>query len=204
MLHYKKDKVIGIEGKLSKKLNLLISGFSKQNIITVEKIFDAINALPDAHITGLNIIEYDPKRLNVIQAFFNKLGYKRAPKCCKGVFIQNKRKIVIYEFNTREMLYHILYHEVGHFVYQLVLDSKLKKHWVSETHHTAPFITPLSRRNACEDFAECYTYYITKCETLMQSKQKYDFMHEYVFGNTRDNNKKSVFYFDGLMIDRTY
>lgn len=203
MRHYKKDKVTGTQSKIDKKLRLLLSGFTQQNIITVEKVLDAINILPDTHVAGLNKIEYDPKRVNYIQAFFSKV-LRKAPKCCKGVFMQQKRKVVIYEFDTREQFYHILYHEIGHFVYLLVIDTKLKKHWVNTLHQTKPFVTSLSKRNACEDFAECYAYYITKRETLIQSKQKYDFLHEQVFGNTPDNNKTNSIYFDGLLIDRSY
>jgi hypothetical protein len=47
-------------------------------------------------------------------------------------------------------------------------------------------VSALSKRNAAEDFAECYATYLTKPERLKQSPQKYKFIHQNVFGNNKE------------------
>jgi len=100
--------------------------------------------------------------------------------------MQRKRKIIIYEFDSIDMFYHVLFHEIGHFVYFLSISSQLKKNWVTKTHKTEPFVSALSKRNAAEDFAECYAIYLSKPERLKQSPQKYNFIHQNVFGNKKE------------------
>jgi hypothetical protein len=200
--HYKKSKIKSIDGRLNDELHLMLSGFGQQTLIPVEEILKNINRLPDSHISGLRTIEYDPKRENLLPNIITRF-FQKAPKCCKGVFMQKKRKIVMYEFNSKPMFFHILFHEIGHFVYFLTISPQLKKQWVATLHKIKPFVTPLSKRNAAEDFAECYSLYITDPSLLKQAPQKYDFIHQYVFGNDLETENDSH-YFDGIALDKTY
>ena len=179
---YKKRKVGGITGKLEGRVELLVSGFGVQKIIPVDDIVKAVNLLPDAHVAGLRAVEYDPDRHTAVPGLFSRI-FRRPPPCLRGIFLQRKRKIIIYDFDSRDQFFHILYHEIGHFVFYLVLDSDAKKRWVKQLHRNRPFITRLAARNAGEDFAECYATYLLKPEKLKFLKDKYDFIHEVVFAN---------------------
>jgi len=202
--HYKKSKINGIQSKLKSDLHLMLSGFGNQKLIPVNDILDAINKLPDTHIAGLREIKFDPNRETLLPNFITRLFHK-APKCCKGVFQQKKRTIVIYDFDSRAMFFHVLYHEIGHFVYFLTLSAQRKKDWVTNVHKTTPFVTSLSKRNAAEDFAECYSLYITEPKLLKHSPQKYDFIHQHVFNNDNDSDiENTSLYFDSVLLDKTY
>ena len=198
---YKKDKIKGIDGRLGNKIHLTLSGFNQQTLIPTTSIVDSINCLPDSHLSGLKTIEYDPKRSNLLPHVITRLFHK-SPPCCKGVFLQRKRKIVIYDFHSKPMFYHILFHEIGHFVYFLVLTPKLKKQWVTQMHLSDDHLTEIAAHNAAEDFAECYALYKTNKALLKQSPIKYAFIHQFIFecDIQNDNNR----YFDGILIDKSF
>jgi hypothetical protein len=187
--HYKKSKVSDINGVANQPIHLKLLGFGQQSLIPIENMLEQLNSLPDNHLAGLRTIEYDPSRRNLLPSLINSILH-RAPDYCKGVFLQRKRKIIIYEFDSLDMFYHVLFHEIGHFVYFLSISSQLKKNWVTQTHKIEPFVSALSKRNAAEDFAECYATYLTKPDRLKLSPQKYNFIHQSVFGNTKEKQIK--------------
>jgi hypothetical protein len=42
---------------------------------------------------------------------------------------QRERRIVFFDFDSSDLFYQVLYHEIGHFVFFLALNSNVKKHW---------------------------------------------------------------------------
>jgi hypothetical protein len=162
------------------KVRLLLTGFGQQEVISTEDIIAAIKLLPANHIPGLKKINYDPLRL------FQKLYYYlniRPDIRSQGEFVQRRREINIYEFKTPKRFFHTLYHEVGHYVYFFIIDSHQKKHWATELYKKAGFVSDYASKNAAEDFAECYSYFIHKPEKLMKYSAKYYFIKNQVFEN---------------------
>ena len=170
------DSDIEIDGKV----RLLLSGFGQQTIISVDDVVNAIKILPAKHLAGLKEISYDPNRLFQSLAYYlNILPNRRS----RGEFVQNQRQINIYAFKTPERFHHILYHEIGHYVYFVIIDSETKKEWVTKIYPRGGFITHYAKRNAAEDFAECYSYYVYQPEKLMAVDLKYRFMRDRIFAN---------------------
>lgn len=204
MRQFKKEKVQSVNSKQIKDIRLELNNFSAQDIITIDEILSIINALPDAHIAGIKNIRYDPARTTFLPSFFRRL-FTKAPNYVKGVFIQNKREIVIYEFSSKPMCVHILLHEIGHFVFTLVLASHLKKEWVTTIHRKAPYVSDLAKQNANEDFAECYSMYLQQPDKLKMNDKKFTFMREHVFNHEQEQTETiPAGYFKGILIDKVY
>src|ERR1051325_8157905 len=109
------------------QLNLLVSGFNRQARVRVEQIAAAIDALPAFHLAGLDQIIYDP-------AWETRSGFAlrqtRCPRRSKAVFLRGERKILVFGFDDASELEHILYHEIGHHIFDRVLDTRLRKKWI--------------------------------------------------------------------------
>ena len=161
-----------------KGIHLLLTGFHQQELVPTDVLVQQINRLPDTHLAGLKQIIYDPARQ---AAPWRPWPWHRS-RHCKGEFLQGERRIVIYTFDTAEELLHILLHEIGHYVYAVTLDKTVKKHWVTTVRRKGYAITPLARRNACEDFAECYATYCHSPHVLEeQAPEKHAFFRDRVF-----------------------
>jgi hypothetical protein len=68
-------------------------------------------------------------------------------------------------------------------VYFFIIDSVLKKQWATQTHRKEGFVSDYASKNAAEDFAECYSFYMTSPEKLKRLKTKYSFIQKEVFDN---------------------
>lgn len=151
----------------------IIKGFSKQKIITVDWLLTTIKSIPDMHLRGITTIAYDPdryfQRSYVMPKAINysvKGQYSNAP-------IDH---ILLYDFNSAEECRHILFHEIGHHVYNRVIGSTLKKEWVTKIYPNSLFVSEYARTNASEDFAESYAFYLTSKVTLQKIPGKYHFI----------------------------
>jgi hypothetical protein len=176
----RKIKLSNSNIEIDGKVRLLLTGFGQQEIISTDDIITAIKLLPANHIAGLKKVNYDPLRL------FQKLYYYlniRPDIRSQGEFVQRRREINIYEFKTPKKFFHTLYHEVGHYVYFFTIDSHQRKEWATQLHHKTGFVSDYASKNAAEDFAECYSYFINEPEKLMSYSAKYYFIKTQVFNN---------------------
>ncbi len=166
------------------KLNLRIAGFSRQHIVSIDQIVRAIDILPCFHLEGLREIVYAPEWLenNTPRSWGNK----------KGEFRQKERKIIFFDFDHAGLFHQILYHEIGHFVFFLTLNSKVKKQWVTEIFPNSDCITPYGAMNASEDFAESYASYVRNPDALKQLPIKFAFMRDRVFSGKADTLKEKI------------
>ena len=169
------------------KLNLRIAGFSRQQIVSVPQIVSAIDILPNHHLQGLREIVYAPEWLGnhpyqIYEA--RPWGSK------KGEFIQKDRKIIFFDFDNLSLFYQILYHEIGHFVFFLALNSRVKKQWVTEIFPNSACISEYASTNASEDFAESYASYVRDPAALQQLPVKFAFMRDWVFSGRQESLKE--------------
>lgn len=170
------------------KLNLRIMGFSRQDIVSVRQIVQAIDILPSFHLEGLREIVYAPD-WSPIRAIAWHTG--RPSSHIKGEFRQKQRRIVFFDFDSPGLFYQVLYHEIGHFVFFLAINSRVKKRWVTGIYPRSECITPYASVNASEDFAETYACYVRDPDTLRQLlPEKYAFMRDCVFSGGPDTLKE--------------
>lgn len=167
----------------------MLSGFSRQEIVPVDDIVSAIDRLPAFHLEGLREIVYLPEYAPEASALFCPSLPRAEPK---GEFIQRERRIFVYEFDSAAMFFHMLYHEIGHFVFFLVIGSRVKKRWVTEVFPGSACVTRYARVNPWEDFAETYAYYLLHPQVLQtELPEKHAFMRECVFSGHPATLKES-------------
>lgn len=151
-------------------LNLLVSGFGLQKKLTVSEVVAAVKALPVHHYHKIKVIKYDPKR----NISFLLRHQRMVPQL--GEYLTEYDSIVIYEFDSKPLGKHVIYHEIGHHVYFRVISPKMKKKWVTEIYKSEDPVTNIGRRNAAEDFAEAYALYHSQQSSLKKTPNKYDFI----------------------------
>lgn len=161
------------------KIKLRLSGFWQQSLVSNEKIIEALERLPNGHIVGLREIEYDPARET--QKFYAYYLKQFRSMSAKGEFLSDRRRVVVYDFESLQQFYHVLYHELGHYVFYQVLSSEQRKEWVTKLFKHYSSVTVYGSRNASEDFAESYAVMLTKPEDLKKISAKYRFMLYDVF-----------------------
>jgi hypothetical protein len=184
----RKVKFNSSDHQLDGKIQLLLSGFHQQDIISIDEIIAAVKLLPAKHLVGLKKINYDPSRLH--QMLYYYLGI--APNLSSlGEFIQKKRQVNMYKLHDKQQFYHTLFHEIGHYVYFFVINSHVKKEWATKIHRKDSFVSKYASKNAAEDFAECYSFYITHPKKLMQLNTKYSFILQQVFNRENINPSKN-------------
>jgi len=160
------------------KLNLKITDFKKQHAVKIGLVVALIDRLPAYHLTQLREITYDPRQLT-IQNPDERLGHTLLS--AKGVYLQHKRMVAIFDTEDQAVFRHTLYHEIGHHVYFVVIGQELKHTWVTAICRYDSFITDYASVNAAEDFAESYVNYLLAPNELMSIPLKFHFMQEYVF-----------------------
>ena len=170
-----------------RSVSVLVSGFSRQSTVSIEEISAIIGALPDFHLADLDEIIYDPD-WETPSAF--ELQANNCPRKSKGVFLRDKRQILVFDFDDAEELQHILYHEIGHHVFDRVLESALRKKWVTLINPDSRYVTRYAKRDALEDFAECYAIFLRDPKKLEAIYKKYNFMREQVFAGIAYNAKR--------------
>jgi hypothetical protein len=145
---------------------------------SVDDISSTIDALPTFHLAGLDQIVYDPD-WETGSGF--ALRQSQCPRRSKAVFLRDERKILVFNFEHLAELRHILYHEIGHHVFDRILDSMLRKKWVTLINPHSRHVTRYAARNAMEDFAECYAIFIRDPKKLQKIHRKYVFLRDDVF-----------------------
>ena len=188
MRHFIKNRA-GAQATSEGRLKLLLSGFARQAVIAVDEIVHAIDRLPDFHLQGLREISYLPEGAAEAIPF----PYPVYPRCApKGEFVQAERRIFVYGFDGPEMFFHMLHHEIGHFVFFLVISSAVKKLWVTDLSPAPPWVTDYAATDPWEDFAETYAYYVLHARRLeIGSPVKHAFMRDCVFSGHPATLKES-------------
>src|SRR5258708_6788865 len=163
-------------------LSLRLTGFSQQDLVPVDGILRAVDPLPGFHLEGLREIVYLPGYAPASSVYFCP-GLPRAEP--KGEFVQRERRIFVYAFDSAEMFFQMLHHEIGHFVFFLAIGSAVKKCWVTDLSPGSRCVTPYASVNPWEDFAETYAYYALQPRRLEEaSPEKHAFMRDCVFSGS--------------------
>ncbi len=165
-----KRSLLGEPRPQSGALQLRVAGFSQQDVVGTAHIVAAIDVLPAFHLAGLREIVYAPA---LAPGFGGRTPHAE--------FIQRQRRIVFYDIGDKALFDHVLYHEIGHFVFFLALHSSVKKDWVTRIFPHSDCMTVYGARNASEDFAETYACYVRQPENLLALPEKYAFMRDVVF-----------------------
>jgi len=177
------------EESITGKLNLLIEGFSRQQVVPVEAIVRSLDLVPDFHLESLREIVYLPEYARAAALGQPGLPCSRS----KGEFVQAERRIFVYAFDDPGMFFQVLYHEIGHFVFYLVIGSRVKKRWVTQIYPGSSCVTPYAALNASEDFAETYASYLRRPDVLERDfPEKHAFMHDCVFSGRAGSLKERL------------
>lgn len=156
------------------KISLALTGFKSQNIISLDELKQCVTSIPLNHLAGLLEISYQP----VAQALYP--GLSRA-HLCDAEYIQELRKIIIYKAADKTTLKHIIAHEVGHYVFQHIIEQSLRYTWTNQISPRANYVTKYAQTNASEDFAECYAIYLWDESTLRNIPLKHQFFQTHIF-----------------------
>lgn len=159
-------------------INIELWGFKDSRLVKIMAVARAIELLPAHQLEGLKKITYEEKA-----SIPGLRGWVRLPgkSSHKGRYDSSNNSITIHLCDTRELFFHTLFHELGHFVYFRILSSFEKKRWVQETYKKEPPVTPYGNRNAAEDFAEGFALYVTGPDKLRGRAGKYAYMQNVVF-----------------------
>ncbi|HYS76001.1 MAG TPA: hypothetical protein VEM38_07915 [Burkholderiales bacterium] len=188
MRHFIKRRDPAEDARGTGRLNLLLTGFGRQDVVPVDDIVRAVDLLPAFHLEGLREIAYLPEYAPLAAAFSPPLLSCSKPK---GEFVQRERRIFVYGFDEPAMLFHMLHHEIGHFVFYFVIGSRVKKHWVTEIFPGSGCVSRYAAVNAQEDFAESYAYYVRRPQLLeREHPEKFAFMRDCVFSGRPDTLKE--------------
>lgn len=171
-------------------LSLLLSGFWRQDVVPIDAIVHSIDLVPSFHLEGLREIVYLPEYAQAAAAYSHRGMFCSEPK---GEFVQRDRRIFVYTFDHPAMFFHMLYHEIGHFVFYLVLGSRVKKRWVTQIYPGSSCVTRYAARSASEDFAETYAFYLRRPGVVERDlPEKHAFMRDCVFSGVPDTLKERV------------
>lgn len=167
-------------------MRLLIANFDCQRIVTKEQVTNAIRRLPKSHYEGIQAIRYDPYRTlaTTISFLQNKASCTRT----QGFYYHEKDMsvIIIFPFQSLAEFYHILYHEIGHYVFLRTLDQGQRDHWMYKVRSwEKKWISEHAKQNSREDFAETYAFYCLNSPRLLAVPHKKNFFQEIVFGGSR-------------------
>jgi hypothetical protein len=165
-------------GSASRAINIELWGFRRCKLARPLAIAQALQLVPAHHLEGLKKIAYEERAL--VPGLTRWVRLPRRSRH-RGRYDQDEQAITLHWCRDREELFHALFHELGHFVYFRILSSYDKKHWVTEVHRRDPPVSAYGRRNAAEDFAEAYAFFVRAPGELAERGHKYRFMRETVF-----------------------
>lgn len=176
---FNKQKTVVDWGRPDSQIKLRLINFNLQSIVPVNKVLDELNRIPSHHLAGLKEIRYDPSRES--QTWVENTLTMNPQIKPIGMYLQGFRTIAIYSINSEKELFSVLFHELGHYVYYTIIDSRVKKQWVTEIHPEKRYVTNYAARNASEDFAECYAEFLLNPLNLQRIPNKYNFIRNAVF-----------------------
>ena len=163
-------------------MRLIIANFDRQHIVTKKQVVAAVQRLPYSHYSGIRAIRYDPYRtLATNLSFIQQKSYSQR---AKGLYYheQELSVIIIFQFRTMAQFYHILYHEIGHYVFLRVLTQEQRNQWFYTIRPSEKnCISDQAKQNSREDFAETYAYYCTVPSQLKILPNKATYFQDAVF-----------------------
>jgi len=154
-----------------------VKNFDKQTIASTNDIKSAFSLIPKRHVKGIDTVIFDPNR------FFQRsyVSGVMHNNNVQGQYNQNpKNYIAIYDFQSISKFQHVLFHEIGHHVFENHLSPVQRKYWIFELFKSANYISEYARTNAHEDFAECYAFYFHSKNKLSRYHKKYAFIRKLV------------------------
>ena len=181
---YTKKPTLSDQDRQAPDIKLLISGFSAQTVVSIDDVVQTVDALPVHHLNGLLEIIFDPNRETEIS---QDILESSCNTTAKGIYVQTKGTVVLYDFENGERFRHILYHEIGHHVFYRILNSFDKKHWVTVLNPRSRHVTRYAMRNAAEDFADSYAVFMLNPKKLQKILSKYIFLRDRVFAGIANN-----------------
>ena len=125
----------------------------------------ALAVLPDFHLAGLRYVKFDPDRGVMMAGWYDRE--------VRGVHIFCVANILDF--------LETLYHEVGHHVFWEVLTIDQRADWVRAVSPSEGSVSQYAERNAREDFAETYAWFVLDYAGLALFEPKLDYMAEVVF-----------------------
>ena len=152
-----------------------IKGFGQQNRVSTSTVIELTDGLPRFHLAGLKSIVYAPAA---------QFAAMRIPieSSRKGAFYADYRSVILHSIDDGESFAHLLFHEIGHYVFHTVIGSYLKKEWVMKFSLGPPYATEYASTDKIEDFAECYALYAAnRRDLLAKVPLRHRFMKEKVF-----------------------
>ena len=111
----------------------------------------------------------------------------------KASYNRERKRVLVYDFDNKEMFYHILYHEIGHYVFYNIINGFVRKKWVTQISKNSPYVTKYAAVNASEDFAETYATFILKPAKLYTLGQKLSFMRQEIFKGYRTDTTSLLY-----------
>jgi len=167
------------------QVSLTIRGFSGQTRMNVEQIVNWIEAAPAFHLVGLTAIIFDPQHLLDLAATDSALPTHATHK---AQYVKIEQHILVHDFDNAEELQHILYHELGHHVWDRILTTTLRRQWLLELSlRKSRRVTRYAQRNGLEDFAESYAIFLSDPARLEPLHRKYTFLRNQVFAGVARN-----------------
>ena len=150
-------------------VRMRVVGFAQQ-AVSPEDVVAAIRRVPNFHLAGLNEIAFDRD-----DAGFHKPGVQ-------AYYCQTERRICFLCLPNPELFRHVLYHEIGHHVFALVISSKVRTLWVNRIALQTPSVSAYGATNPQEDFAEAYAMYLApESDRSATAMLKLSFLRELVF-----------------------
>ena len=154
------------------KVRVALIGFGQQKTISEEQIIRALALLPDAHLTDLLCVKYNPNR---------DIRFS-------GWYDPGQKGIVIFQFKDQWDFYQLLYHEIAHHVFDNVLSIDERYIWVNEISRSEGCVSSYALKNTQEDFAESYSQYVFGPAGLLGFQAKFRFMNQVVFSGYVPNS----------------
>ncbi|MFO7724716.1 MAG: hypothetical protein R6V45_04120 [Oceanipulchritudo sp.] len=164
-------------------MRILVANFDAQTVVTKEEVIEAVITLPPTHISGIHVIRYDP--LRTIATTLGYLSEQPSVVSSQGLFYHDREAavIVLFKFRDRREFLHVLYHEIGHYVFLRRLDQGQRDRWMYHIRKVETgTVSAYAKRNSREDFAETYAVFCTGGPGLDQLPLRMAFMREAVFG----------------------
>ncbi len=157
------------------RVRFAVKGFDHRTNVGADRVVELTDVLPRFHLAGLKSIVYAP-------AWQFRAMEIPIDSSTKGAFYGEYRSVILHSIDDPKAFAHLLYHEIGHYVFHAVIGSKLKKHWVTEISLGPPYATRYASTDPIEDFAECYALYASQqFDRLECVPRRLDFMKRNVF-----------------------
>ncbi len=163
-------------------MQILVAGFESQNIVSKDDVIKALLKLPELHLRGIKVVRYDP--LRVIATSMTWLMDESIRPGTRGSYYQteNFSAIVVWKFKSTAEFHHILYHEIGHYVFMQMLQQPARDNWMYQIRKNEPqTVSSYAKKNSREDFAETYAAFTNNNPSLSACPLRKAFMKEVVF-----------------------